>query len=88
MLVHFFEALKLVPPDAATDNISWAIAEAYRSYPHTFIVGLLSLMVAVQLISLGILALQSKSYFEELIYLGTEVEKRAVNRQAAVENGD
>jgi glycosyltransferase involved in cell wall biosynthesis len=70
MVIHFFEALAIVPPDAATDSISWAIARAYQDYPHTFIVGLLTLMVSVQLISLGILALQSKSYFEEILYLG------------------
>lgn len=77
MVIHFFDALQVVPPDAGTDNISWAVAKAYQDYPHTFIVGLLSLMVAVQLISLGILALQSKSYFEEVFYLGSAIEKRA-----------
>ena len=71
MVVHFFEALQLAPPDAEGGSISWAIARAYQDYPHTFIVGLLSLMVAIQLISLGILALQSKSYFEEIFYLGS-----------------
>jgi len=77
MIIHFFEALQVVPPDAVTDSVSWAIAKAYQDYPHTFIVGLLSLMVAIQLISLGILALQSKSYFEEVFYLGSAIEKRA-----------
>lgn len=70
MVVHFLDALQMVPPDAGTDAVSWAIASAYREYPHTFIVGLLSLMLSVQLISLGILALQSKSYFEEIYFLG------------------
>lgn len=70
MLVHFFQALAAVPPDAGTDSISWAVATAYQDYPHTFIVGLLSLMLSIQLISLGILALQSKSYFEEVYFLG------------------
>ncbi|MDH4053944.1 MAG: glycosyltransferase family 2 protein [Gammaproteobacteria bacterium] len=70
MVIHFFESFQRVPADLATDRISWAIAEAYASYPHTFIVGLLSLMLSIQLISLGILALQSKSYFEEIYFLG------------------
>jgi len=30
-------------------------------------------MLAIQLISLGILALQSKSYFEEIFHLGTAI---------------
>lgn len=76
MVMHFFDALAVVPPDAATDSISWAVAEAYRVYPHTFIVGLLTLMLSVQLISLGILALQSKSYFEEIYYLGATLARR------------
>lgn len=77
MVVHFFDALALVPADATTDSISWAVARAYRDYPHTFIVGLLSMMLSVQLISLGILALQSKSYFEEVYFLGaTAGQKR------------
>jgi hypothetical protein len=33
-------------------------------------VALLSLMLSVQLIGLGVLALQAKHYFEELFYLG------------------
>jgi glycosyltransferase involved in cell wall biosynthesis len=83
MLIHFFEALQMVPADAATDNISWAIAKAYQDYPHTFIVGLLTLMLAVQLISLGILALQSKSYFEEVFYLGSAIERRVLSRKSS-----
>jgi glycosyltransferase involved in cell wall biosynthesis len=75
MVIHVFEALHNVPPDVATDSISWAVASAYRDYPHTFIVGLLSLMLSVQLISLGILALQSKSYFEEIYFLGASTRR-------------
>ena len=75
MLIHFFDAMQMVPPDAGTDAVSWAVASAYRDYPHTFIVGLLSLMLSVQLISLGILALQSKSYFEEVYFLGASARR-------------
>ena len=73
MVIHFLEALRNAPPGAAIDGFSWALAEAYQAYPHTFIVGLLSLMLAIQLISLGVLALQSKSYFEEIFYLGSKL---------------
>lgn len=75
MVIHFFDALGSAPADV-DDTISWAISTAYQEHPHTFIVGLLSLMLAVQLVSLGILALQSKSYFEEIFYLGSTVGKR------------
>ncbi len=83
MLIHFFDALAAVPADVATDKISWAVAEAYRDYPHTFIVGLLSLMLSIQLISLGILALQSKSYFEEVYFLGAKTGREIKEKESA-----
>ena len=49
------------------------MATAYQQAPHTFFVGLMSLMLAIQFISLGILALQSKRYFKEIFHLGTTI---------------
>jgi hypothetical protein len=49
------------------------VAAAYKQFPHTFIVGGLASMLSIQLFSLGILALQSKSYFEETFHLGTTI---------------
>ena len=43
--------------------------------PHSFIVGGIALLVAIQLISLGLLSLQKKRYFEELYYLNTITHK-------------
>jgi glycosyltransferase involved in cell wall biosynthesis len=71
MIIHFFEALHGLPPDTVMNTASAAVAIAYQKFPHTFIVGLLSLMLSVQLVSLGVAALQAKSYFEELFYLGS-----------------
>jgi glycosyltransferase involved in cell wall biosynthesis len=74
MLVHFFNHYQ------SLGQYSWffsrasaAVGAAYNEFPHTFIVGGLASMLAIQLISLGILALQSKSYFEEIFYLGTNL---------------
>lgn len=75
MFVHFFDAWQAIGPIEG-DRVSAAIARAYREFPHTFIVGLLSLMLAVQLIGLGILALQSKNYFEEVFHLGSGAGRR------------
>ena len=74
MVIHFFEAYFALPENPATDATSSALAAAYAQYPHTFIIGLLSLMLAIQLISLGILALQSKQYFEEIFHLGSSLK--------------
>ena len=52
---------------------SEAVAAAYAQAPHAFVVGGMTLMLAIQFIGLGILALQSKSYFEEIFHLGTTI---------------
>lgn len=54
---------------------SVAITAAYNQAPHTFIVGGISLMLSIQLVSLGILSLQNKTYFEEIFHLGSTVYK-------------
>jgi len=56
-------------------KLSGAIGAAFRLSPHSFIVGGVALLVAIQLISLGFLAFQQKRYFEELFYLGSIIYK-------------
>ena len=72
MVIHFFEAYAELnaSPDSARD-ISAAVAMAYEQFPHTFIVGLLSLMLAMQLIGMAMLSLQNKRYFDELFHLSS-----------------
>jgi glycosyltransferase involved in cell wall biosynthesis len=53
--------------------ISEAVARAFRTSPHSFIVGGITLVLSVQLFSLGIVALQVKHAFEELFHLGTRL---------------
>ena len=59
---------------------SAALAAAFTQAPHTFVIGGISGMLGIQLMSLGILALQSKSYFEEVFHLGTTIYKSVLNR--------
>jgi glycosyltransferase involved in cell wall biosynthesis len=56
-------------------RLSEAIGEAFKLAPHAFIVGGFALMVAIQLISLGLLALQKKRYFAQLFYLASTMYK-------------
>ena len=56
-------------------RFSEAVAAAFTQSPHAFIVGGISLMIAIQLVSLGILALQNKRYYEELFHLGSTISK-------------
>ncbi len=57
-------------------RFSAAVKEAWLHSPHSFIVGGIALVVAIQLVSLGILSAQSKRYFEELFHLGSSILRR------------
>jgi glycosyltransferase involved in cell wall biosynthesis len=52
-------------------RFSQAVADVFDRSPHSFIVGGIALLVAIQLVSLGVLSAQSKRYFEELFHLGS-----------------
>lgn len=72
MVLHFWtEYQQLSQYSWFLDRASYAVAAAYQQFPHTFIVGGLASMLAIQLLSLGALTLQSKHYFEEIFHLGT-----------------
>jgi glycosyltransferase involved in cell wall biosynthesis len=61
------------------NRLSGGIAKAFAMSPHAFIVGGVALIIGIQLISLGILALQNKRYFEEMFHLGSTIyEKKKV----------
>lgn len=72
---HTIHELLNVPPGAEA-SFSAAVARAYAFSPHSFLVGGIALLVAIQLVSLGIMSAQQKRYFEELFHLGTSVLSR------------
>jgi glycosyltransferase involved in cell wall biosynthesis len=57
-------------------KITEGFADAWELRPQTFIIAGFSFVVAVQLISLGLLAVQAKRYFEELFYAATNQSSR------------
>lgn len=75
IVYHVTTAYRVVAPTQPQLDfaISEAVAQAFALSPHAFIVGGIMLVLAVQLFSLGILALQVKQYFEELFHFGTRV---------------
>lgn len=79
MFIHYFDILEELRSIEATGSVTKAFALAYQQFPHTFVFGLLTAMLAVQLIGLGVLALQNKYYFDEVFDLGSQT-KRAANR--------
>lgn len=80
MFIHFFRQYRILTQYSwFLDRASYAVAAAYAQFPHTFIVGLLSLMLSVQLLGLGMLAMQNKKYFEEMFYLVTMVYRQGLD---------
>jgi glycosyltransferase involved in cell wall biosynthesis len=81
IIVYTFIHLNAMDPSSniLLIRFGFAIGEAFKASPHSFIVGGVSLIVAIQLISLGIISLQNKRYFEEIFYLGSNVLKNKKN---------
>ena len=77
LFVHYFEALDELGKAGSSATWSGAFALAYQHYPNTFVFGVLTAMLAVQLVGLGILALQNKQYFDELFDLGSQTKRTA-----------
>jgi glycosyltransferase involved in cell wall biosynthesis len=72
----FLQAMSAVGGDLAE-----AAGIVYRDHPQTLFIGTLSLVLAIQLISLGALSLQSKKYFEETYYADVQL-RRLIDRLA------
>ncbi len=69
--VSHFQTLSQYPAFFA--RASAAVSAAYAESPHTFIIGISALMLGIQLVGLGILALQNKNYFEEIFHLASTI---------------
>ena len=77
MFIHWWGAfVKLTEYTWFLDRASVAVGVAFRAFPHTFVVGGISMLAALQLICFGVLSLQQKKYFEELFHLGTTINLR------------
>lgn len=73
MGVHFFDEFAKATGYSLLDRACNAFAIVYQLHPHTVLIGLLSLLLAIQLIALGFQSLQNKHYFEELFNLSTKI---------------
>lgn len=77
MFIHIADAYAVLT-GMGTEKVTFtaALANAFQTSPHTFVIGLLLIMLSIQLVGLSFLALQSKRYFEELFGLGTSLRGR------------
>jgi glycosyltransferase involved in cell wall biosynthesis len=58
------------------DRFSMAIGQVFKDRPHSFIVGGITLLAAIEVLTLGFLSLQNKRYFEELFHINSSILKR------------
>ena len=81
-VIHWWnEFQKLGQYTWVLDRASAAVEAAFRAHPHTFVVGGIAVVLSVQLLSLGVLSLQNKKYFEELFHLGTTLLQNQNERE-------
>jgi hypothetical protein len=72
MFIHFFDAYgELLRSQGAGADPTDALKIAYLNNPHTYLVALLSMILAVQLFGLGLLAYQAKRYHDNLFHLAS-----------------
>jgi glycosyltransferase involved in cell wall biosynthesis len=81
-MIHCWENYHKLSLIAPFPDPTLAVAQAFKQAPHTFIIGGITLMLAIQLFSLGILSVQSKSYFEEIFYLVSAIYRQNVETQS------
>ncbi len=79
--VHVWTNYQHMAQSQLSTDPTEAVAAAFQQAPHTFILGGMFLMLAIQLFSLGILSMQSKRYFEEVFYLGSAIYKASRSEQ-------
>jgi glycosyltransferase involved in cell wall biosynthesis len=54
---------------------SYSLSIQFKENPHTFLIGGITFLAAIQFLGLGFLSLQNKRYFEEMFHLGTTLKK-------------
>ena len=59
------------------DKFSYALGVVFQNRPHAFLVGGFTFVVAIIILGIGFLSLQTKRYFDELFHLGTYTNRKA-----------
>ena len=75
LLIDTLAGMSIYLPDISESENAFSLSlyHQFQIHPQTFLVGGITLLAAIQFLSLGFLSLQSKRYFEELFHLGTSI---------------
>ena len=76
LIVEFVSAL-----GGGSRELHQAAMAIYREHPQTLFIGVLSLVIAIQLMGLGALSLQNARYFNDAYYMGVEL-RRSIEARA------
>jgi glycosyltransferase involved in cell wall biosynthesis len=81
-----YHVIRLIPRQTGSLDaiVSAAFEQAFARSPHSFVVGGLAAIFAVQLISVGVISAQSKRYFEDAYHLATASFRHLKQFQQAV----
>jgi dolichol-phosphate mannosyltransferase len=71
-----------IDPQVFDDRFSMAIGQVYRARPHAFFVGGITLLAAIQVLSLGFISLQNKRYFEETFHINSTILKSEKSKKS------
>lgn len=71
MFGHYFQELFAARELDVNASREAAFAAAYIKNPHTYLMGVSSIIISVQLLSLGVLSLQNKRNYEDLYHLNS-----------------
>ena len=63
------------------DRFSQAFARVFSYRPYAFFVAGITLIVALQFLSMGFISLQNKRYFEELFHLDSAIKNKIINKK-------
>lgn len=74
-MIHSWTQYRILAQTSSIPDPTEAVATAFQQAPHTFVMGGMFLMLAIQLFSIGILSVQNKRYFEEMFYLGSMMNR-------------
>ena len=80
MFIHFFDVVLEQQRSPEGVDLTQAVAIAYERHTHTFVLGLISIVLATQLISTGFISLQSKRYYDDLFHLGNTINSKLENQ--------
>lgn len=73
--MHCLEVYSTLVTGGSGTEIRTVLAQAFMENPHDFFLGMITLILSFQFLSLGLLAMQMKHYFEESFFLGTQINK-------------